>query len=139
MTILCEPDRQAAAALVPALDGAVHTVATLPDVAMTMAGDPAEKLVVIGRDVALDQALSFSGRVRAERPDVAVILLRDSPDAGTLTDAANAGVREVEVGRGLVDVESPGERQRRIEPRTQPRQSGQDEVDLQLCAFGTLR
>jgi pilus assembly protein CpaE len=95
MTILCEPDRQAAAALVPALDGAVRTVATLPDVAMTMAADPAENLVVIGRDVALDQALSFSGRVRAERPDVAVILLRDSPDAGTLTDAANAGVSEV--------------------------------------------
>ena len=95
MTILCEPDRQAAAALVPALDGAVRTVATLPDVAMTMAADPAENLVVIGRDVALDQALSFSGQIRAERPDVAVILLRDSPDAGTSTDAANAGVREV--------------------------------------------
>ena len=95
MTILCEPDRQAAAALAPALDGAVHTVATLPDVAMTMAAEPAENLVVIGRDVALDQVLSFSGQVRAERPDVAVILLRESPDAGTLTDAANAGVREV--------------------------------------------
>jgi MinD-like ATPase involved in chromosome partitioning or flagellar assembly len=95
VTILCEPDRQRAAALVPALDGAVRTVASLPDVAMTMTADPAEKLIVIGRDVAQDEALSFIGQVRAERPDVAVILLRDAPDAGVLSAAANAGVQEV--------------------------------------------
>jgi MinD-like ATPase involved in chromosome partitioning or flagellar assembly len=95
VTILCEPDHQKAAALVPALDGAVRTVASLPDVALTMAADPDETLIVIGRDVALDQALSFASQIRAERPDVAVVLLHDSPDAGVLSAAATAGVREV--------------------------------------------
>jgi MinD-like ATPase involved in chromosome partitioning or flagellar assembly len=95
MTILCEPDHMKAAALVPALDGAVRTVASLPDVAMTLTADPDEKLIVISRDVALEQALSFTAQVRSERPDVAVILLRDAPDAGVLVAAANAGVREV--------------------------------------------
>jgi pilus assembly protein CpaE len=95
VTILCEPDLQTAAVLMPSLAGAVRTVTNLPDAAMTVATDPDENLVVVGGDVGLEQVLSFTRQLRAERPDVAVILLRDGLDDETIRAAANAGVREV--------------------------------------------
>ena len=95
MTILCESDLDAAARLVHSLDGAVHTVTSLPDLAMAVAADPTETVVVIGTHLALEPVLSFSAEFRAERPDAAIILLRDSIDPGTLAAAAGAGVREV--------------------------------------------
>ncbi|PZS32131.1 MAG: MinD/ParA family protein [Pseudonocardiales bacterium] len=95
MTILCEPNCSAAAALVPAIEGVVRTVANLPDVAMTMNADPGENVVIIGSEVPLDEVLSFSGQMATERPDVAIILLRGALDPSTVAAAASVGVSEV--------------------------------------------
>jgi pilus assembly protein CpaE len=95
MTILCEPNLGVAAVLIPSLDGGVRTVTTLPDAAMTMATNPAETLVVIGPDLALELVVSFARHLHSERPEVSIILLRHQLDQETVAVATGAGVRRV--------------------------------------------
>ena len=51
--------------------------------------------VVLGPEVATGAAVNLAGTFRSVRPEVGVILLRDLVDAGLLTEALRAGVREV--------------------------------------------
>ena len=51
-------------------------------------GDPAERLWVIGPDMATDEALAFSARLRLERPAVGVVLIRDRVDVALLKGCA---------------------------------------------------
>jgi pilus assembly protein CpaE len=95
VTILCEPDERAVAALVPALGSDVRAVGSLPDAALALVADPAERLVVIGSDVPMEQVIAFAGRLRSERPQGAVVLLRRSLDPDTLAGAAEAGIADV--------------------------------------------
>lgn len=95
MTILCEPDQHVVAVIAPSLVGVVRVVQSLPDAAMAVAEDPAEDLLVLGRDLPLDQVLTFAARVRDERPDLTVLLLREAMEPEELAAAADAGVREV--------------------------------------------
>jgi pilus assembly protein CpaE len=95
VTILCEPDQRLAATIALSLDGAVRTVNSLPDAALSVAGDPAENLVVIGCGIALDQALQFTAHARGTRPDVAVVLLRADLVPAQIASASAAGVREI--------------------------------------------
>jgi pilus assembly protein CpaE len=95
VTILCELDQAAVAGIAPSLGGAVRHVATLPEAALGVVEDDAENLVVIGRDVPLDQVLDFTAKVLAERPYVSVILVRHEYDQATIAAALGAGVREV--------------------------------------------
>ena len=61
----------------------------------SLAGDPAETLVVVGPDIATDDALAFSATLRLERPAVGVVLIRDRVDVVLLSRALQSGVREV--------------------------------------------
>ncbi len=95
MTILCEPDAQAAAAVLPALGGQARAVATMGEVAMTIAQDASERLVVVGPDVPFEQVASFTRELHAHRPDVAVLVVRHTVDDQLLRAAADAGILEV--------------------------------------------
>lgn len=120
MTILCEPDQERAARLLPSLRGTVRTVATLPDAAMAMVHDPSEKVVVIGSAVELAPVLSFSGRLRSERPDASVILVRDEVDDRTAAEANSAGVRAI-VPSGYPDLIADAfERAQSVDDTTEP-------------------
>lgn len=94
MTILCAPQGQLAA-LPPELAHGLRTVTTLPDLAMAMAHDPAERIVVIGSQIALFPALSFVRHLRRERPYAQVILMRDELDQDTVLQASAAGIEDV--------------------------------------------
>jgi pilus assembly protein CpaE len=94
MTIFCEPEPRAAAALAGRVAGA-HPHATLPAALTALAADSAESLVVLGAGVDLDQALAFAERQRRERPALGVVLLRRELDVAALRRAMRAGIRDV--------------------------------------------
>ena len=95
MTILCEPDAQTAEALLSALDDSVRTVSDLPAAALTISLGNAEDIVVLGSELPIDEVLSFAANLRAERPDMRVILLRDEIDDELLVRASEAGIDSV--------------------------------------------
>lgn len=95
MAIVCEADTAAAEELLSVLQGSGRQVADLPTAALTIEADPDEDLVVVGSEVSIDQALSFSGQLRIERPEVQVILLRRDVDEATQEAAHDAGISAV--------------------------------------------
>jgi pilus assembly protein CpaE len=95
VTIFCESDQSTAGALTPRLGGDVRIVTSLPDAVDTLCADPTEKLIVIGGTVPLEEVLAFADEVRTERPDVALVLLRDEPATDVVARAVAAGIREV--------------------------------------------
>jgi MinD-like ATPase involved in chromosome partitioning or flagellar assembly len=95
VTILCEPDQEVADVLTTFISGDVRTVASLPVAALALDADPRRTLVVVGAGLELDQALQFATQLRLAKLAAAVILLRESPDADLLAQAAEAGVFEV--------------------------------------------
>jgi Flp pilus assembly CpaE family ATPase len=94
MPILCEP-AVAAGKLIPSIGGVVRAADSLGDVAAMLDQDPAETLVVIGPETATGEALAFTSALRLARPAVGVILAREHVDVSLLTQALQAGVREV--------------------------------------------
>ena len=94
MTILCEPDARAAELHSPSgFD--VRRADTVWEAARLVSGDPAERLVVIGPNVPVDEALRFAEALRPVRPAAGVVLVRERVDVTVLTDALRAGIREV--------------------------------------------
>ncbi|MGH8963160.1 MAG: AAA family ATPase [Jatrophihabitantaceae bacterium] len=95
MTILCEPDAQAAALLAPFLGDDVQTVVSLRAAARALAADPTENLIVIGSGIRLENALSFTSQVSREHAGMDVILMRDWVNADLISRALDAGVHTV--------------------------------------------
>ena len=95
MTILWEPDEQAADAISVALDPQTSVVTSAPVATRAVVGDERTALLVVGPGADFDSALSVAEDIRLERPEVGVILLRRRLDVAVLRDAARAGVREV--------------------------------------------
>jgi pilus assembly protein CpaE len=94
MTILLEPDADAAETYRFALPGQVVVVDSVPAVTRALSNSD-EVLVVVGSDVDLAQALELTERQRVERPGLGVVLLRRRLDVGLLGQALRSGVREV--------------------------------------------
>jgi pilus assembly protein CpaE len=104
VTILCEPDQEVADVLVTFIEGDVRTVASLPIAALALDADVRRTLVVIGAGLELEQALQFTAQLQHANVAAGVILLRESPDAELLAQAAEAGIIEVVMsgdGNGL--------------------------------------
>jgi pilus assembly protein CpaE len=101
VTIVCEPDRNAAGVLaaiaaIAALSGQrPHLVGDLPTAERALAAAGEETVLVIGTGIDLEQALRFAARLRRQDPQVAVILLCPTLDFRLLARATGAGVREV--------------------------------------------
>src|SRR5260370_32540542 len=94
MPIFCDALPQASE-LAQAIGCDVRAAESLDAASRSLAGDPAETLVVIGPDTATDEALAFSARLRLERPAVGVVLIRDRVDVALLSRALQSGIREV--------------------------------------------
>jgi MinD-like ATPase involved in chromosome partitioning or flagellar assembly len=93
--ILCEPNQQAAATIVASLGPATQPVATLDEAALRLTSAPDERLVIIGPELPFEKVVEFTRRLRADRPEVAVLLVRMAVDEQTLEAAAAAGITEV--------------------------------------------
>jgi Flp pilus assembly CpaE family ATPase len=118
MTVICEPDRASASALLAALDHPARVVPDLYEAAMVLANDEDESLLIIGADADLEEALGLTARLRTERPGVGVILLRDDPDVVVLTEAMRAGVREVLPAQALDELTRAATRSRQLSAQT---------------------
>lgn len=94
MPILCEP-AATAGALVSSIGGSVRGADSLRMAAQLLENDPNEHLVVIGPEAEVSEALSFASALRAARPAVGVILVREWVNVDMLTEALRAGIREV--------------------------------------------
>jgi pilus assembly protein CpaE len=97
VTILCEPDPAVAAELAASLapEGTVRTVPDLAAAALSVEADTGEGVVVIGRDAAIEQIVQFTQYLHAQRPTVAVIVLREVYQPEIVDEALAAGVLEV--------------------------------------------
>ena len=94
LPIICEP-AASSEALVESVGGEIRAADDLTEAANLLDSDPAETLVVIGPQAAIDEALAFVSALRMVRPAVGVILVRDQVDVAVLNKALQSGVREV--------------------------------------------
>ncbi len=94
MPIICDPGAHVGT-LGPVIGGHVRAAESLAAAGRLLAEDPAETLVVIGPRTALDDALAFTARLRADRPAAGVVLVRAEVDVRVLSRALQCGVREV--------------------------------------------
>jgi pilus assembly protein CpaE len=95
MTIVCGQVPPAVIGAGGGLGDLVYPVDGIPAAGNALLADPAETVVVLGIEVILEEALAFAEQLRIERPQVGVILLRESLDIAVLTQAIRAGIREV--------------------------------------------
>ncbi|MDQ1718622.1 MAG: pilus assembly protein CpaE [Pseudonocardiales bacterium] len=95
MTIVCGQVPPAVIGAGGGLGDLVYPVDGIPAAGNALLADPAETVVVLGIEVILEDALAFAEQLRIERPQVGVILLRESLDIAVLTQAIRAGIREV--------------------------------------------
>jgi pilus assembly protein CpaE len=95
MTLYLEPDPQRRVQLAATLAGEAHAVADRAGLAKALRADPEEHLVVLGPGVPMDEAVEISAKYRASRPELGVVLVRDSVDVAVLGAALRAGIREV--------------------------------------------
>lgn len=94
MPIVCDPEASARP-LTLGVPGDVHTADTTAAAAQLLDGNPSETLVVVGPHISADDAMAFAASLRLSRPHVGVILIRIGVDVSLLTQALQAGVREV--------------------------------------------
>ncbi len=95
MTILWDTDPRAGEHYTFALGTAFEVAESGASITRSLAGNPAELLVVIGPDIDLAAACQVMETVRVDRPEVGMILLRKRLDVTVLGSALRAGAREV--------------------------------------------
>lgn len=94
MTILVAPSQQATARFQIALGKKFAVAKNQRELREALAANPSETLVVIAPEVELPEALELAESYRA-RPELAFLLVRVRLEVSTLTQAMQAGVREV--------------------------------------------
>lgn len=95
MTILCEPNGQTAAAMLPGLGPHAIAVPTLDEAALAFAAQPDEHLVIFGPELPIQPVVDFARQARASRPDVSVVVVRWAVDPATLEIAGAEGLEVV--------------------------------------------
>ena len=95
MTILCGSVADPAVSQAAEFGGSLRPVHDIPAAGAALLADPSETVVVLAASIAAEDAFAFAEQLRVERPQVGVILLRDSLQIEVLTQALRAGVREV--------------------------------------------
>lgn len=113
MTAILEPDAASRAILQAMLHGSTG-LASAEALSDHIQSSPAEFAVVIGPSITTDEAASFAQWARVNRPDLGVILLRDTVDAGTLSLALRSGMREVVQSKDLAGITTAVQRARSV-------------------------
>jgi pilus assembly protein CpaE len=95
MPVLVEPDTPTVDSLLKAMPPGSHGVSSADRMRAWLDQHPDEYVVVLGPDLALDDALTIAEDLRISRPTVSVVLVVSSLDTQVLTRAMKAGARDV--------------------------------------------
>jgi pilus assembly protein CpaE len=95
MTILWEADGRAAENLRMALGAGMLVMDSGPSAMRHLVDNQSELLLVVGPEVDLTLALKVTEKLRLERPEVGVVLMRRRLDLTVLSQSLRSGVREV--------------------------------------------
>lgn len=113
MTAILEPDSSQARILQAMLHGSV-ACRDMDGLRDHLEVTPHEFAVVIGPSVPADLASEFAQWARTQRPDLGVILLRDTVNSDALALALRSGMREVVGARDLAGVTTAVQRARSV-------------------------
>ena len=113
MTAILETDSGQRAILQAMLHGST-AVETVDDLAAHVQETQSEFAVVIGPSITTADAATFAQWARVNRPDLGVILLRDTVDSDALTLALRSGMREVVQSRDLPGITTAVQRARSV-------------------------
>jgi len=95
MTILCEANEAAAAAVLTALGDGAQAVPSLSDAALALASNAREDTVVVGPDISMDEVAEFARQVMKDRPETKLIVLRHAIDDVLRAEATGVGIAEL--------------------------------------------
>ena len=95
MPVIVDPDSGSVRRLLGALPPGCQSVDSTDRLLPWLSQHPEEYVVVLGPNVALDDALTVCEGLRIARPTTGVVFVRDTIDTQTLARAMQAGVREV--------------------------------------------
>ncbi len=113
MTAILETDAAQRGILQAMLHGST-VVGSMDDLMTYIQQAPHEFAVVIGPTITTDEAGAFAQWARINRPDLGVILLRNSVDATTLSIALRSGMREVVQSKDLAGITTAVQRARSV-------------------------
>lgn len=113
MTAIVEPDRARLSILQAMLHGSVAQE-SMAELSEHISQHPHEFAVVIGPSVPVDDAAVFAQWARVHKPDLGVILLRETVDAHALSTALRSGMREVVQSRDLAGLTTAVSRARTV-------------------------
>ncbi|UFN45602.1 AAA family ATPase [Nocardioides okcheonensis] len=113
MTTILETDSGQRSILQAMLHGST-AVASVADLHSHVQGAAHEFAVVIGPGITTGEATEFAEWARINRPDLGVILLRDTVDANALAMALRSGMREVVQSKDLAGITTAVQRARTV-------------------------
>lgn len=113
MTAIVETDRSRLSVLQAMLHGSVP-LESMEALSEHVGSTPQEFAVVIGPSVPVDDAAVFAQWARVHKPDLGVILLRETVDARALSTALRSGMREVVESRDLAGLTTAVSRARAV-------------------------
>jgi pilus assembly protein CpaE len=113
MTAIVEIDQSRLSVLQAMLHGSVP-LESMDALSEHVASTPQEFAVVIGPSVPVDDAAVFAQWARVHKPDLGVILLRETVDAHALATALRSGMREVVQSRDLAGLTTAVSRARSV-------------------------
>ncbi|WP_457185373.1 AAA family ATPase [Nocardioides sp. P5_E3] len=99
---------------------------------------PHEFAVVIGPSVPVDDAAVFAQWARVHKPDLGVILLRETVDAHALSTALRSGMREVVESRDLAGLTTAVSRARAVSTAISQTMEDENQAAAQAAASAAL-
>lgn len=113
MTAIVETDRSRLSILQAMLHGSAP-LESMEALSEHVASTPQEFAIVIGPSIPVDDAAVFAQWARVHKPDLGVILLRETVDAHALSTALRSGMREVVESRDLAGLTTAVSRARAV-------------------------
>lgn len=113
MTAIVETDRARLSVLQAMLHGSVP-LESMEALGEHVAATPQEFAIVVGPSIAVDDAAVFAQWARVHKPELGVILLRETVDAHALSTALRSGMREVVEARDLAGLTTAVSRARSV-------------------------
>lgn len=113
MTAIVETDRSRLSVLQAMLHGSVP-LESMEALSEHVGSTPQEFAIVIGPSILVDDAAVFAQWARVHKPDLGVILLRETVDARALSTALRSGMREVVESRDLAGLTTAVSRARAV-------------------------
>ena len=137
MTAIVETDRSRLSILQAMLHGSVP-LESMEALSEHITASPHEFAVVIGPSVEVDDAAVFAQWARVHKPDLGVILLRETVDAHALSTALRSGMREVVQSRDLAGLTTAVSRARAVSTAISQTMEDETQAAAQAAASAAL-